>query len=87
MDIVPLTRKLVDIESTTGNEGQVGYFLLEELRRLGYNVQRMVAEGERANVYATAPQQPQPKVAFSTHMDHSRRVHEARVCVLVVVSA
>jgi acetylornithine deacetylase len=69
MDIVPLTRKLVDIESTTGNEGQVGYFLLEELRRLGYNVQRMVAEGERANVYATAPQQPQPKVAFSTHMD------------------
>ena len=69
MDIVPLIRKLVDIESTTANEGQVGYFLLEELRRLGYNVQRMVAEGERANVYATAPQQPQPKVAFSTHMD------------------
>jgi len=69
MDIVALTRQLVDIESTTGNEGQVGYFLLEELRRLGYNVQRMVAEGERANVYATAPQQPQPKVAFSTHMD------------------
>lgn len=69
MDIVALTRQLVDIESTTGDEGQVGHFLLQELRRLGYNVQRMVAEGERANVYATAPQQPNPRVVFSTHMD------------------
>ncbi len=69
MDIVALTRHLVDIESTTGNEGQVGHFLVEELRRLGYNVQRMVAEGERANVYATAPQQPTPTVVLSTHMD------------------
>ena len=69
MDIVALTRQLVDIESTTGNEGRVGHFLVEELRRLGYNVQRMVAEGERANVYATAPQQPKPTVVLSTHMD------------------
>lgn len=69
MDINALTRQLVDIESTTGNEGQVGHFLLQELRRLGYNVQRMVAEGERANVYATVPQQPTPTVVFSTHMD------------------
>lgn len=69
MDIVAFTRQLVDIESTTGNEGQVGHFLLQELRRLGYNVQRMVAEGERANVYATVPQQPNPTVVFSTHMD------------------
>jgi acetylornithine deacetylase len=69
MDIVALTRQLVDIESISGNEGQVGHFLQQELRRLGYNVQRMIAEGERANVFATAPQQPQPTVVFSTHMD------------------
>jgi acetylornithine deacetylase len=69
MDIVALTRQLVDIESISGNEGQVGHFLLQELRRLGYNVQRMIAEGERANVFATAPQQPQPTVVLSTHMD------------------
>src|SRR5437016_5465547 len=69
MDIVALTRQLVDIDSTTGDEGQVGHFLLRELRRLGYNVQRMIAEDERANVYATAPQQPNPTVVFSTHMD------------------
>jgi acetylornithine deacetylase len=29
----------------------------------------MIAEGERANVFATAPQQPQPTVVLSTHMD------------------
>src|SRR5437764_5321759 len=69
MNVVALTRQLVDIESTTGDEGQVGHFLQQELRRLGYNVQRMVAERERANVYATAPQQPNPTVVFSTHMD------------------
>ena len=69
MDIVALTRQLIDIESTTGNEGPVGHFLAQELHQLGYNVQRMVAEGERANVYATAPQQPNPTVIFSTHMD------------------
>ena len=69
IDIVALTRKLVDIESITGNEGPVGNFLVQELRRLGYNVQRMVAGGERANVYATSPQQPNPAIVFSTHMD------------------
>jgi acetylornithine deacetylase len=69
VDIVSLTRQLVDIESISGNEGPVGHFLAHELRRLGYNVQRMVAEGERANVYATATQQPNPAIVFSTHMD------------------
>ena len=69
MNVVALTRQLVDIESTTGDEGRVGHFLLQELRRLGYHVHRMVAEGERANVYATAPQQPNPAMVFSTHMD------------------
>jgi acetylornithine deacetylase len=69
IDIVALTRKLVDIESITGNEGPVGNFLVQELRRLGYNAQRMVAEGERANVYATSSQQPNPAIVFSTHMD------------------
>src|SRR5947208_1160941 len=69
MDIVALTRQLVDIESISGNEGQLGHFLQQELRRLGYTVQRIIAEGERANVFATAPEQPQPTVVFSTHMD------------------
>ena len=69
MDIVSLTRQLVDIESVTGNEGPVGQFLEQELRRLGYDAHRMLVEGERANVYATSPGHPEPAVVFSTHMD------------------
>lgn len=69
MDVISLTRRLVDIQSITGNECQVGHALVEELRRLGYNVQRTVVEGERANVYATSPQESNPAVVFSTHMD------------------
>jgi acetylornithine deacetylase len=69
MDVVSLTRQLVDIESVTGNEGRVGHFLEQELRRLDYDARRMVVEGERANVYATSAQEPNPAVVFSTHMD------------------
>jgi acetylornithine deacetylase len=69
MDIVSLTRQLVDIESVTGNEGPVGEFLEQELLRLGYDARRMPVEGERANVYATSPGHPEPAVVFSTHMD------------------
>ena len=35
MDPLKLTRKLVDIESTTGEEGAVGAELYDELCRLG----------------------------------------------------
>ena len=69
MDVVSLTRQLVDIESITGNEGAVGHFLEQALRGLGYEAKRMIVEGERANVYATSPREPNPAVVFSTHMD------------------
>ena len=69
MDFVALTRQLVDIESITGNEGPVGDFLSGQLNRLGYEAKKMRVEGERCNVYATVPQQPQPEIVFSTHMD------------------
>ena len=69
MDIVALTRQLVDIESVTGNEATVGHFLEQELRKLGYDSRRMLVEGERANVWATSPGESNPAIAFSTHMD------------------
>jgi len=69
MDIVALTRQLVDIESITGNEATVGHFLEQELRKLGYESRRMLVEGERANVWATSQQNPNPAIVFSTHMD------------------
>jgi acetylornithine deacetylase len=69
MDLVALTRALVDIESITGNEGPVGDFLHRELSRLGYQAKKMPVEGERCNVIATPPEEPRPAIFFSTHMD------------------
>ena len=69
MDVVRLVRQLVDIESITGNEAPVGNFLYRELAGMGYQVEKMTAEMERFNIYATAPEQPHPQVVLSTHMD------------------
>ncbi len=69
MDLFALTRRLIDIESITGNEAAVGAALADELTALGYVVERMPVEGDRFNVWATHPGHPRPELAFSTHMD------------------
>jgi acetylornithine deacetylase len=69
MDVVAFTRQLMDIESTSGNEGRVADFLHRELSRLGYRAAKMPVEGERANVFATCPQEARPTIVLSTHMD------------------
>ena len=69
MDLFSFTRRLVDMESITGNERRVGEFLVVELTQLGYGTERMPVEGDRFNVWATTPQGAQPKIVFSTHMD------------------
>src|ERR1700709_1826536 len=65
-----LTRALLDIDSTTGREGEVGDFLfrtLEELARIsGGVVERMAVEEGRCNVLAA---RGEPAVVLSTHMD------------------
>ncbi len=69
LDVVAFTRQLVDIESVTGNEGPVGNFLCQYLIAVGYQVQKMTAETDRCNVFATLPGRDRPDVVFSTHMD------------------
>jgi acetylornithine deacetylase len=69
MDVFALTRKLIDIESTTGQEAAVGNILASELAALGYDVERMLVEGDRFNVWATHFGHPRPELALSTHMD------------------
>jgi acetylornithine deacetylase len=69
MDLFALTRRLVDIESISGNEAAVGRFLLEELQGRGLDARLLPVEGERANVYAAPPGAGAPTVVFSTHMD------------------
>src|SRR5579864_5139640 len=69
MDVIALTRQLVDIESITGNEAAVGEAIYRELCRLGYQVKKTPVEGDRFNVFAARPEHPGPVVVFSTHMD------------------
>jgi acetylornithine deacetylase len=69
MDVFALTRKLIDIESTTGQEAAVAETLGLELTQLGYLVERMPVEGDRCNLWATLPGHPQPELVLSTHMD------------------
>jgi acetylornithine deacetylase len=65
-----LTRALVDIESTTENEKQVGEYLLHHLSALaaisGGRAEAMAVSPERLNVYA---EWGNPVVVLSTHMD------------------
>ena len=69
MDLFALTRKLIDIESITGNEAAVGEAIARELTALGYAVERMPVEGDHFNVWATHPDHPRPELVLSTHMD------------------
>src|SRR6202041_3914086 len=75
LDPVDLTRRLVDIESLTYNEGAVGEYLDAFLQERGYAVERMAVTqpsqsrytGPRFNLYASDGKQPD--VVLSTHMD------------------
>ncbi len=69
MDAVTLTRELVDIESISGNEAAVGNYLYGELCRIGYQTRKLPVEGDRFNLYATLPENPNPAITFSTHLD------------------
>ena len=66
MDPVALTRALVDIDSTTGREGQAGRWLAEHLRSLGLSVRTQPVDEGRFNILATVGS---PQIVFSTHYD------------------
>ena len=80
IDAIELTRSLVNIESTSYNEGAVGAYLADFLAAQRYAVERMPVDqsdpartqcndaGERFNVYAAEPGVT-PEVVLSTHMD------------------
>jgi len=66
LDLVAFARKLIDIDSTTGQEGRVAQVLADELRALGYRVTLQPVAGDRVNVIASVDE---PIVVFSTHFD------------------
>ena len=76
VDIVALTRALVDIDSTTGREGDAGHWLAGYLRTRGYRVTEQPVDDTRFNVLATDVRLQTSDfrpgklaVVFSTHFD------------------
>jgi len=67
MDVVELTRRLVDIGSVTGQEGPAGEFLLQHLRSQGWEAAPIPVDPHRFNVFAHGA--ALPTVVFCTHMD------------------
>jgi acetylornithine deacetylase len=66
VDPVRLARQLIDIDSTTGREGQVAAVLATYLRGRGYSVLEQPLSDGRLNVIAAAGE---PRLVFSTHFD------------------
>jgi acetylornithine deacetylase len=62
-----LTRELVDIDSTSGREGEAGAVLVRTLRSLGYQVREQPVTPGRFNVMASLD--AAPEIVFSTHFD------------------
>ena len=67
LDPVRLTRDLVDIDSTTGREGEAGAWLARFLRGRGYTVTEQAVTDGRVNVYAHLDEPP--ALVYSTHYD------------------
>ena len=67
IDPVGLTRSLVDIDSTTGREGEVAAWLAGLLRNDGYQVTEQPVTAGRFNLYAHLGTPPQ--IVLSTHFD------------------
>lgn len=66
MDLFELTRKLIDIESTTGQEKVAGLFLETYLLSGGFNIKLQEIQPDRFNVMAGSGT---PRVILSTHLD------------------
>lgn len=66
-DPISLARQLVDIDSTTGREGEAGVWLAAFLRERGYRVEEQPVSDGRFNLFASLTELP--LLVFSTHFD------------------
>jgi acetylornithine deacetylase len=70
VDPVAFARGLIDVDSTTGREGEAGRWLARALRELGFAVTEQPVDGDRGNILArTGADAAAPAVVLSTHFD------------------
>ena len=66
LDVIELTRKLVDIPSVTGEEREVGEVLYDLLKGRGWDCLEQKVTPDRFNVLAT---RGKATILLTTHMD------------------
>jgi acetylornithine deacetylase len=67
IDPIALARQLIDIPSTTENEGEIAHFLHRMLGQMGFTSELQPVTATRFNVFATASEQP--RVILNSHID------------------
>src|SRR3982750_3872859 len=67
MNIFELTKSLMNIPSTSGEEQAVGFWLQDHLQSLGWKAELLKVSDNQNNVIATL--NDTSRVWFSTHMD------------------
>jgi acetylornithine deacetylase len=67
MDVIKLTRRLIDIPSVTGGEGAIVDFTADWLKAGGFRIVRQEVEPGRANVFASAG--GHVEVVLCSHLD------------------
>jgi acetylornithine deacetylase len=67
MDVIQLTRRLIDIPSETGSEIAIAEYLAGRLAMDGFRVERQELGGGRANIFASAG--GQAEVILCSHLD------------------
>ena len=68
LELFAFIRRLVDIPSVSGEEGEVGRFLGDDLSEKGFTVTLQQVAPERQNVYAVQ-NGASPRMVFCTHID------------------
>jgi acetylornithine deacetylase len=66
MELFELTKKLINLDSVTGNERACADYLRGHLSDMGFQVELQPVQGDRSNLFASLGQ---PRVILSTHMD------------------
>ncbi|KAK5018474.1 acetylornithine deacetylase [Cryomyces antarcticus] len=68
-DLLSLHKSLVEVESISSNELEVGIWLVRYLKEQGYTVEKQKVSEKRFNVLAYSGKERNTKVLLSSHMD------------------
>jgi acetylornithine deacetylase/succinyl-diaminopimelate desuccinylase-like protein len=69
-EVVTFAQAIVRLDSVTGQEGELGSFLAQQLEGFGLQVEILEVAPERYNVWAVLPgQEPELGMLFHSHMD------------------